>query len=226
MKPLYTEIIRRFVVLSILALFAYLVVDDHIAILYVFPLLALSLYITIPFSKIPKGAAHFTRANAVYVPDFLVAFFWLMGWLLFFFILKEESTHAAIAYFCLIFFGIIALAIACFTTIYAINWYHFQDGELCFSDAKGIECHKIEDIAAIYEYKRALPKWIAIPIFLFGEKNVQSNSWTLIAATSAPEMGIIIEFHNGRKLKILANHLNGDTKFAQQIRELYKTSKK
>lgn len=103
---------------------------------------------------------------------------------------------------------------------YANNWFLFQDGEFCFSDTEGIECHKSEHIIAIYEYNSTLPKWIALLLFNFKQTSTQRDKWRAITDISQSTIGIMLEFQNGRKVKIMANYLEIDPNFTEALQSL------
>ena len=185
---------------------------------YLLIILSILLYIYIPKSEVPKGAAYYTRFNAVYLPDILGFFLWTGAWM--FFVLPDDSMPVVIRYFLLLFFGIFALAIVLPTIKYASNWYLFIEKTFRWSDEDGIGSISTNDIVSIKPYKRQLPKWVAVLIVLFGRGNVGATGMGSHAASSTPEIGMEITTKTGKKIKVMANYLEADDVFTGRFQEL------
>ncbi len=238
-KPITTEYIRRFSILILLALFAWMFSHSPLDIYkiqdapagvkyplriygYLLLLLSVLIYIFIPRPKVPEGAACYERFSAVYVPDMLAFSLWAGGWMFFFFLLPDDSAPMAVRYFLLFFFGIFALAIIFPITKYASSWYHFQEDAFEWSDASGIGYVKLDDIISVKPYKRQLPKWVGSLIILFGRGQPGATGMGILASTSAPEIGMEITIKSGKKIKVMANALEADKVFTEQFQELEK----
>ncbi|WP_296824780.1 hypothetical protein [Sulfurovum sp.] len=185
---------------------------------YLLILLSVFIYIFIPKPIVPKGAAYYTRVNAVYLPDVLGVFLWTGAWMFFF--LPDDSAPMAVRYFLLLFFGIFALAIVLPTVKYASNWYLFTEDSFQWSDENGIRKVSLDDIVSVKPYKRQLPKWVAPLIILFGRGQPVATGAGMISMSSSPEVGMEITIKSGKRIRVMANYLEADKVFTKRFQEL------
>lgn len=187
---------------------------------YLLIVLALLIYILIPKPTVPEGAAHYTRLNAVYLPDVLGAFLWTGAWMFFF--LPDDSVPAGVRYFLLIFFAIFALAIVFSTLKYVVNWYLFTEDLFQWSDKDGRGSITVNDIISVKPYTRQLPKWIAPLIILFGRGHPGATGVGILTATAAPEVGMELTTNREKKIRVMANYLESDEVFTERFQALEK----
>ncbi|MDD2450851.1 hypothetical protein [Sulfurovum sp.] len=185
---------------------------------YVLIFISLLIYLLIPKTKVPEGAAHYKRLNAVYLVDALSLLLWMAAWMLFF--LPDDSIPLFVRYFFLLFFGIFALAIILPTNKYASNWYRFTEDAFEWSGTEGIERVLLDDIIAVEPYKRQLPRWIAPLIILFGRGQAGPTGLGMITATATPEIGMKIMTKSGTCIEVMANYLDSDTLFTKRFQVL------
>lgn len=188
---------------------------------YFFIFFSLLIYLLIPKTKVPEGAAHYKRLNAVYLVDALSLLLWMVAWILFF--LPDDSIPLLVRYFFLLFFGIFALAIILPTNKYASNWYLFTEDAFVWSGTEGIEKVLLDDIIAVEPYKRQLPKWVAPLIILLGRAQAGPTGVGMITATAAPEIGMKIITKSGKCIEVMANYLESDTRFTKKFQALKAT---
>ena len=190
---------------------------------YLLIVLSFLIYIFMPRSKIPNGAAYYTRFNAVYLADTLGFFLWAAAWI-FFFLPDNSSMHFG-QYILLFFFAPFALAIILPTIKYASNWYLFKEGSFEWSDKDGIGKVPLKDIVSIKPYKRQLPKWVGPLMILLGRGNAVATGAGMVSMTSSPEIGMEITTKSGKKIKVMANYLEADEVFTKRFQELEKKLK-
>jgi hypothetical protein len=191
---------------------------------YMLILVALLIYIVLPRPKIPQGAVYYIRFNTVYLADALGVFLWFGAWMFFF--LPDDSAPVFVRYFLLSFFGIFALAIILPTLKYAASWYLFTEDSFQWSGKEGIGEVPLKNIISIKPYKKQLPKWIAPLIILFGRGEPVATGAGMISMSSSPEIGMEITLKSGKKIKIMANYLEGNKLFSERFQELEKKLKR
>lgn len=187
---------------------------------YLLIALALLVYIIIPKSTVPEGAAYSIKLNAVYLPDLLSFSLWGAGWVFFF--LPDDSAPTVVRYVFLLFFVIFALALIFPTIKYASSWYLFAENSFRWSGKDGIESVSLDDIISIKPYTRQLPKWVAPLIILFGRGQPGATGIGMLSATAAPEVGMEIATNTGKKIRVMANYLESDETFTARFQELEK----
>jgi len=190
---------------------------------YLLIILAILIYVYLPREQIPKGAAYYTKFNAVYLADILGFSLWSAAWMLFF--LPDDSAPLLVRYFLLLFFGIFALVVIVSTVKYASSWYLFSENSFLWSDKNGLGKVSLDDIVSIKPYKRQLPKWVAPLLILFGKGEPIATGAGLISMSSAPEIGVEILTKSGKKIKVMQNYLEADKMFIKRFKELENRTK-
>ena len=183
-------------------------------------ILTLLVYLMLPRPKVPKGAAYYTRFNAVYLADTVGFFFWMAAWMFFF--LPDDSSMPFGQYILLLFFAPLALAMIFPTIKYASNWYLFTEDSFEWSDKDGIGKIPLKDIVSVKPYKKQLPKWVGPLMILFGRGNAVATGAGMISMSASPEIGMEITLKSGKKVKVMANYLEADKVFTQRFQALEK----
>ncbi len=195
LKPITKEYIRKFSVLILLALFGFMFNYIHIRdYSYIIIIFALFIYIFGPKTKIPDGAAYYSKILVLDIVGFVS---WTGAMMLIFFIFldAQDSILGAITFFTI--FAVLPLYIVWYSIKLSSKWYIFTGDTFIWSDAEGVQSVKLKEIELAEPYVK--------------RKNLFSSA----------EMGIVITTKLGKKIKIMSNNLEADTLFMRNLQDLY-----
>ena len=192
MQPITKEYIRMIGILMLISFFAWVYYQSEYA--YILMILALLVYIFGSKTKIPEGAAYYSK---ILVLDIIVFISWTGAMLLVFFVLMNgrDSISGAIVFFLL--FPLLPLFVAWHSVQLSSKWYYFTGDEFQWSDAKGLQSVALNDIVSATPYVKR--KSLFAPA----------------------EMGIVITTKSGNEIKIMSNNLEADTLFMRNLEDLY-----
>lgn len=193
LKPMHAELLRRFMVLVFIAIFAWLLNARSLNHLSYFALIpAVLIYTFGPKTHIPEQAAYFRKIVVLDIGGFFLGTIPLF----FFFMIYGESTNSKIgALTVLIVFSIMPGFILWISARLASSWYLFSDNHFQWLDKKGI--HKIHQ-----------------------KEIVSLEPYILKKNRSIPEMGTILTTQSGKEIKIVANNLETNDVFLSHMRKL------
>jgi len=195
LKPMTREYIRKFSVLLLILFFVWMF-NSPLWENYAFiPMaLAILIYLFGPKTKLPEGAAHYSKISVL---DLLGYAFWFCFTMLFYSSFAESSGKdllMAISLFTL--FSILPLYLIWLSVHYSGKWYLFSKNTFKWADSGGVQTIALSDIQDVEPYQRKIHSYYP------------------------EEIGIVISTKS-KKIKILSNNLQVDETFIKHLRELF-----
>ncbi len=195
MKPITKEYFRKFGVLILIALFAWMFNYEPLKdFSYLLIILALLVYLLGPKTKIPQGAAYYSK---ILILDIIGFVEWTGAMIFFFFVLLNERNSTVEVIFIFLIFGVVPLFIIWYSIKLSIRWYLFTDDVFRWSDSEGVQSVALNDIELAEPYVK--------------KKYVFSPS----------EMGMQITTKSGKKINVVSNNLEADEVFMKHLQGLY-----
>jgi len=195
MKPITKEYIRKFGVLILIALFAlmfnYSSLKDYSYLLLILALLAYNIG---PKTKIPEGAAYYSK---ILVLDIIGFVEWTGAMIFFFFVLINERNSTAEVIFIFLIFGLVPLFIIWYSVKLSSRWYLFTEDAFQWSDIDGVQSISLNDIELAEPYVKSKYPF------------------------ASAEMGMMITTKSGKKIRLMSNNLETDEMFIQHLQEFY-----
>ena len=195
MKPITAEYIRKFGILILIALFAWMYYHPPLKnYSYIMLILALLAYLFGPKTKIPEGAAYYSK---ILVMDIFSYLYWLVGMMILFFDLDVDDNLIGQVVFIFLVFGTLPLYLMWYSVKLSSRWYRFTKDTFQLSDAEGVQSVALNDIESAEPYaKRKYP-------------------------FSPSEMGMQIITKSGKKIRMMSNNLETDEIFMKHLQEFY-----
>lgn len=195
MKPITKEYFRKFCVLILIALSAWMFNYEPLKdFSYLLIILALLVYLLGPKTKIPQGAAYYSK---ILILDIIGFVEWTGAMIFFFFVLLNERNSTVEVIFIFLIFGVVPLFIIWYSIKLSIRWYLFTDDVFRWSDSEGVQSVALNDIELAEPYVK--------------KKYVFSPS----------EMGMQITTKSGKKINVVSNNLEADEVFMKHLQGLY-----
>jgi len=196
MKPITTEFIRKFAILILIALFAWIYHHTHLQnYSYIMLILALIAYLFGYKREIPKGAAYYSK---IIVLDIMGYIYWLGAMMLFTSFIGGKDDHQILGtIFFFTLFGIVPIYLIWYSVKLSSRWYLFGKDTFEWSDTRGVHSIALSDLKLAKPYVKTKYPF------------------------SSSEMGIEIITKSDEKIKIMSNNLEADELFMKHLRDLY-----